>query len=69
MSALEMQVGGNHYKGKKIQPWEIINANELDYYEGNALKYLLRHRSKNGKEDLLKALHYIEAIIEFEYGE
>ncbi len=66
MSVLEKQEGGNHYK-KAIQPWEIINSHELDFYEGNALKYLLRHKNKNGAEDIKKAIHYLEAILEFEY--
>ena len=68
MSVLNKQEGGDHYK-KAIQPWEIINSHELNFYEGNALKYLLRHREKNGKQDIKKAIHYLEAILEFEYGE
>lgn len=62
------QVGGDHYTSQAIQPWAIIRANKLDFFEGSALKYLLRHRKKNGKEDLLKAIHYLEEIIENEYG-
>ena len=58
------QVGGNHYKKNKIQPWDIIDEYELDFYEGNALKYLLRDKSETDagkrREDLEKALHYIE---------
>lgn len=69
MSVLDVQHGGNHYKGESLQPWEIINANKLDFYEGNALKYLLRHKSKNGVEDINKAIHYLEAIKEFQYGQ
>lgn len=66
-SVLDKQEGGSHYRGG-MQPWEIINCNKLDFYEGNALKYLLRHRNKNGAEDIRKAIHYLEAILEFEYG-
>lgn len=47
-----------------IQPWEIIDANNLDFYEGNTLKYLLRWKSKGGVDDLKKAIHYIEHLIE-----
>lgn len=61
------QVGGNHYQGGDLQPIDVIDAFHLDFYEGNALKYLLRHGKKNGKEDLLKAIHYIEFIIERKY--
>lgn len=61
------QVGGNHYQGGDLQPIDVIDAFHLDFYEGNALKYLLRHGKKNGKEDLEKAIHYIEMIIERRY--
>lgn len=61
------QVGGDHYQGGDLQPVDVIDAFHLDFYEGNALKYLLRYEKKNGKEDLLKAIHYIEMIIERKY--
>lgn len=61
------QVGGNHYQGGDMQPVDVIDAFHLDFYEGNAIKYILRHGKKNGKEDLLKAIHYIEMIIERRY--
>ena len=54
---------GNHYKRIGIEPWAIIDANNLDYYEGNVLKYLLRWRVKNGVKDLQKAKHYLEKLI------
>lgn len=60
------QVGGDHYAKHSIQPWDIIDAYGLDFYEGNAVKYLLRYKDKNGVEDLKKAIHYIEKIIERE---
>ena len=66
--AKETQVGGNHYKDLKIQPIEYIHANGLDYFEGNVIKYITRHRKKNGKQDLEKAKHYIDLLIELEYG-
>jgi len=62
------QIGGNHYCKHSIQPFDIIDEYKLNYYEGNALKYLLRHSDKNGKEDLLKCKHYIDEIINRKYG-
>jgi hypothetical protein len=61
------QVGGSHYRDMKIQPVEFIHANGLGYLEGNVLKYLCRHRKKNGVEDLKKARHYLEMLIDLEY--
>lgn len=66
--AKEIQVGGSHYKDLKIQPIEYIHANGLDYFEGNIVKYITRHRKKNGKQDLEKAKHYIDLLIELEYN-
>ena len=64
--SLKKQIGGDHYKKLgHYQPWEIIDALELDFFEGNALKYLLRKKG-NRVEDLKKAIHYIEHIIEKE---
>lgn len=63
-STLDRMVGGNHYRELALQPWEIIDALDLDFYDGNALKYLLRWRKKGGVEDLKKAVHYIEHQIE-----
>lgn len=68
-SALETQVGGNHYKDLKIQPIEFIYANNIPFCEANAIKYLCRWRHKNGKQDLLKARHYIDLLIELENKE
>ena len=51
----DTQVGGNHYKDMKIQPSEFINKNELQFAEGNAIKYICRHGSKGQKQDLEKA--------------
>ena len=67
MKSKETQVGGDHYKKHKIQPFDIIDEYGLSFYEGNVLKYLLRHRDKNGKEDLLKAKHYLDCVIEIDY--
>jgi len=63
----EVQIGGNHYKKLKIQPTEFIHANEIPFIEGNIIKYVIRHRDKNGIEDLKKAKHYIDLLIQFEY--
>ena len=61
------QVGGDHYKSMTIQPSEFINKNNLPFAEGNAIKYLCRHKQKNQKEDLLKAKHYIDMAIDRDY--
>lgn len=63
-SALDTQVGGDHYKGMKIQPVAFIVANNIPYREANAIKYLCRHKNKNGLQDLEKALHYVQMLIE-----
>lgn len=62
--ALQKQVGGNHYKTMPLQPWEIIDRNGLDFWQGNAIKYVMRYKDKGGVEDLKKAIHYIEYLIE-----
>ena len=66
--ALKQQVGGEHYKGCKIQPVEYIHANGLDYLEGNVIKFITRHRTKGeGRKDIEKAIHYAQLILEMEY--
>jgi hypothetical protein len=62
--SLEKQVGGNHYKDMPIQPVEFIVRNDLGFCEGNAIKYLCRWKLKGGIEDLRKARHYIDMLIE-----
>lgn len=57
-NVLNEQVGGNHYKSLKKQPVELIVELNLDYFQGNIVKYVTRHRLKNGIEDIKKALHY-----------
>lgn len=64
MNTMGYQIGGSHYQKCAIQPFEIIRRNGLDYWEGNMVRYVLRHKYKNGKEDMLKAKHYLEYIIE-----
>jgi hypothetical protein len=67
-----MQVGedkyASPYRSYAIQPVEFIEKNGLRWCEGNVVKYVCRHRMKNGLEDLLKARHYLEMLIEMEYG-
>jgi len=65
----EKQVGGNHYQTMKIQPAEFINKNKMLFAEGNAIKYICRHINKGGEQDLQKAKHYIDMIIERDYGD
>lgn len=60
----DRQVGGSHYQDRAIQPIDYIIANRLDFCEGSVIKYVTRHRYKNGIEDLEKAKHYIEFLIE-----
>lgn len=60
MSAFKKQVGGTHYKEHKIQPFEFIQANNLDYLQGVVIKYIVRYKDKNGIEDLDKIIHYCE---------
>ena len=61
------QVGGSHYIELKIQPIEYTLANDLGYCEGNIIKYITRHKSKGGREDILKAIHYCEHILAHQY--
>ena len=69
MSAYKKQVGGKHYIKYKIQPSEFVVENKLLYPEGCVIKYILRHQDKGGKQDLLKAKHFIDMIIERDYGD
>jgi hypothetical protein len=62
------QIGGNHYMDMVMQPSEFINKNKLKFAEGNAIKYICRHAHKGEVQDLEKAKHYIDMIIERDYG-
>ena len=66
--SLEKQVGGKHYKNMKIQPAEFINENKFLFAEGNAIKYICRHQSKGKADDIQKAIHYLEMILERDYS-
>lgn len=65
-SALEEQVGGEHYKGMVIQPVEYIHRNGIPFVEGSIIKYVSRWKSKGGVEDLRKARHFIDLLIQLE---
>lgn len=67
-SVLNTQYGGEHYKGKAIQPVEYAHANNLSFFQGNVVKYVTRYKDKKGAEDIEKAVHYLQMILEFEYG-
>lgn len=64
MTANDKQIGGSHYKGGSIQPWDYIAANNIGYFEGNIIKYVSRWKQKGGVDDLRKAQHYLEKLIE-----
>ncbi len=64
--ALDEQVGGDHYKDLAIQPFEFIELNNLGYGAGNVVKYICRYKTKGGVDDLKKARHYIDLLIEVE---
>lgn len=64
----DIQHGGDHYKTSRIEPWDYIAANELDFFQGSIVKYVSRFRDKNGLDDLKKAGHFLDKLIEIEYG-
>lgn len=64
--ANEQQVGGKHYKVLGIEPWDYIAANNLGFFEGSIVKYVTRWDCKGGIDDLRKAKHFIEKLIEIE---
>jgi hypothetical protein len=65
-SAFDSQVGGNHYKDMPIQPLAFIVANGIPFLEGNVIKYVVRWKLKHGLQDLKKARHYLDMLIEIE---
>mgnify|MGYP003642212732 FL=1 len=65
--SLDKQVDGTHYKGMKIQPAQFVNENQLLFAEGNAIKYICRHKLKGKRKDIEKAIHYLEMILERDY--
>jgi hypothetical protein len=65
---LVKQVGGSHYKKYPIQPIEFAHANKLDYFQGAVVDYVIRFRDKGGRQDLEKAIHILELLIDLEYN-
>lgn len=65
-NALDRQVGGKHYREMAIQPAEYIMRNGIRFAEGCVIKYVSRWRDKGGVEDLRKAIHFLEMLIEYE---
>lgn len=63
-TANDMQIGGDHYMDKAIQPWDYIVSNDLGFLEGNIIKYVTRWNYKGGVQDLRKAQHYLAKLIE-----
>ena len=68
-SSYDKQIGGSHYLKYKIQPSKFVIENKLLFPEASVIKYMVRHQDKDGKKDLLKAIHFIEMIIERDYKE
>jgi hypothetical protein len=66
-SALTAQVGGKHYKALAIQPAEYCQRNRMPYCESSVVRYVTRHREKNGREDIEKAIHCLQLLLEIEY--
>tara|TARA_A100001201_G_scaffold124_1_gene370 strand:+ start:3512 stop:3730 length:219 start_codon:yes stop_codon:yes gene_type:complete len=69
MNTYKKQIGGSHYKRMAFQPSEFINKNRLPFAEGSAIKYICRHTAKGGQEDIKKAIHYLEMILERDYAD
>lgn len=69
MSALKTQVGGMHYTDMPIQPFQYSHANKLDAFQHTVVKYVTRHKTKGGKQDLEKAIHTLQLYMELEYPE
>lgn len=64
----EVQYGGNHYKDLAIQPAEFCQRNRLNFCESEAIKYITRHRDKGKDVDIMKAIHFLQMVLEIEYG-
>jgi hypothetical protein len=62
------QVGGTHYQGTKVQHVEFCQLNRIPWCESAAIKYILRHRLKNGREDVEKAIHYVQLLVAMDYA-
>jgi hypothetical protein len=69
MGALDDQIGGGHYKDMAIQPVEFIEKNEIPFIEGCVIKYVCRHGRKNGRQDIVKAIHFLNILLETRYAD
>ena len=65
---IDKQVGGTHYSDMKMQPIEFISANNMNFIDGNMVKYASRHHAKNKDEDLKKVIHYAVLALKYDYG-
>ena len=65
--AYKKQIGGSHYQKMVMQPSEFINKNKLPFAEGSAIKYICRHAAKGKEQDIHKAIHYLEMILDRDY--
>jgi hypothetical protein len=65
-NANSMQIGGGHYKRKALEPWDHTVLNDLDTFQHEICAYVVRHKEKNGIQDLEKALHWLQKYIEVE---
>ena len=65
--AYKKQIVGSHYQNMVMQPSEFINKNKLPFAEGSAIKYICRHAAKGKEEDIHKAIHYLEMILDRDY--
>lgn len=66
-SANDVQIGGSHYKDQEIEPWDYITKNNIPYLEGNVIKYITRWKVKGGYQDLEKARHYLDKLMEINH--
>lgn len=67
-TANDTQVGGKHYRELAIQPWDFIHRNKIGFLEGSAIAYIARHKEKNGAEDIQKAIHFLQKLLEEDYA-
>ncbi len=65
LKSSDKQIGGEHYKKLLFQPTEFITKNDLGFIEGSVIKYVCRYKDKGGLEDIMKAIHYLELLIEY----
>lgn len=62
-------MSSKHYKHMKLDVAEFCEINSINFLEGNVIKYVCRHEQKNGKDDILKAMHYLELILKYKYDD